>query len=149
MGRRKRLCCQFPSGRRYGRRVFRCDLQTCILLPFLAIPQVISKIMETYQPEAVVLQCGADSLSGDRLGCFNLTLKGIAIHVFYYSQVMVSVLILCVSLISRPWSLAEAAIPFVMSPGMCSFLSTSPRCWTYETSILLGETIKACAFVVF
>ena len=32
--------------------------------------------METYQPSAIVLQCGADSLSGDRLGCFNLTLKG-------------------------------------------------------------------------
>lgn len=32
--------------------------------------------MEMYQPSAVVLQCGADSLSGDRLGCFNLTVKG-------------------------------------------------------------------------
>lgn len=32
--------------------------------------------MEMYQPSAVVLQCGADSLSGDRLGCFNLTIKG-------------------------------------------------------------------------
>lgn len=29
-----------------------------------------------YQPSAIVLQCGADSLSGDRLGCFNLTIKG-------------------------------------------------------------------------
>jgi hypothetical protein len=29
-----------------------------------------------YRPTAVVLQCGADSLTGDRLGCFNLTLKG-------------------------------------------------------------------------
>ncbi|QQP58297.1 Histone deacetylase, partial [Caligus rogercresseyi] len=29
-----------------------------------------------YHPSAIVLQCGADSLSGDRLGCFNLTLKG-------------------------------------------------------------------------
>ena len=38
---------------------------------------VISKVMESYQPSAVVLQCGADSLSGDRLGCFNVTLKGI------------------------------------------------------------------------
>ena len=37
---------------------------------------VISKVMETYQPSAVVLQCGADSLTGDRLGCFNVTLKG-------------------------------------------------------------------------
>ena len=37
---------------------------------------IVSKVMESYQPSAVVLQCGADSLSGDRLGCFNLTLKG-------------------------------------------------------------------------
>lgn len=33
--------------------------------------------MEMYQPSAVILQCGADSLSGDRLGCFNVTIKGI------------------------------------------------------------------------
>ena len=37
---------------------------------------IMSKVMETYQPSAIVLQCGADSLSGDRLGCFNLTLNG-------------------------------------------------------------------------
>ena len=44
---------------------------------FVAIfKPVIAKVMERYQPEAIVLQCGADSLSGDRLGCFNLSLKG-------------------------------------------------------------------------
>ncbi len=36
---------------------------------------VLQKVMEVYRPGAVVLQCGADSLTGDRLGCFNLTLK--------------------------------------------------------------------------
>ncbi len=36
----------------------------------------MAKIMERYDPGAIVLQCGADSLSGDRLGCFNLSLKG-------------------------------------------------------------------------
>lgn len=36
----------------------------------------MGKVMEMYQPSAIVLQCGADSLSGDRLGCFNLTIKG-------------------------------------------------------------------------
>lgn len=46
----------------------------CILLILL---KVIGKIMEVFQPGAVVLQCGADSLSGDRLGCFNLSLKGL------------------------------------------------------------------------
>lgn len=40
---------------------------------------IITKVMETFQPSAVVLQCGADSLTGDRLGCFNLTVKGIDI----------------------------------------------------------------------
>ncbi|KAI0881577.1 uncharacterized protein GGS22DRAFT_59707 [Annulohypoxylon maeteangense] len=37
---------------------------------------VISSVMEYYNPEAVVLQCGGDSLSGDRLGCFNLSMDG-------------------------------------------------------------------------
>ena len=32
--------------------------------------------MQVYDPSAIVLQCGADSLTNDRLGCFNLTLKG-------------------------------------------------------------------------
>jgi hypothetical protein len=34
------------------------------------------QVMEVYQPSAVVMCCGADSLSGDRLGCFNLSLEG-------------------------------------------------------------------------
>ena len=44
--------------------------------------QVLTKVMEMYRPDAVVLQCGADSLSGDRLGCFNLSLKGTYVKVF-------------------------------------------------------------------
>ena len=36
----------------------------------------MTKVMEMYQPDAIVLQCGADSLNGDLLGPFNLTLKG-------------------------------------------------------------------------
>ena len=38
---------------------------------------VIERVMDQYRPTAVVLQCGADSLTGDRLGCFNLALQGI------------------------------------------------------------------------
>ena len=36
---------------------------------------VIKKLFDVYQPEAVLMQCGTDSLSGDRLGCFNLSVK--------------------------------------------------------------------------
>ena len=32
--------------------------------------------MHVCRPEAVVLQCGADSLANDRLGCFNLSIRG-------------------------------------------------------------------------
>ncbi len=37
---------------------------------------VMQHIMDWYRPGAVVLQCGADSLAGDRLGCFNLSMRG-------------------------------------------------------------------------
>ena len=37
---------------------------------------VMNAVMTRYNPTAIVLQCGADSLTGDRLGCFNLTLHG-------------------------------------------------------------------------
>ena len=32
--------------------------------------------IQTVSTTIYSLQCGADSLTGDRLGCFNLTLKG-------------------------------------------------------------------------
>lgn len=37
---------------------------------------IMQKVMEKFQPGAVVVCGGADSLSGDRLGCFNLSLEG-------------------------------------------------------------------------
>lgn len=55
---------------------------------------VIGKVMETFSPGAIVLQCGADSLSGDRLGCFNLSLKGHADAVAFVKGFDVPVLVL-------------------------------------------------------
>ena len=37
---------------------------------------IMEKIMEVFAPDAIVFQSGADSLSGDRLGCFNLSIRG-------------------------------------------------------------------------
>lgn len=34
-----------------------------------------TQVFEVFQPGAVVVCGGADSLSGDRLGCFNLSLQ--------------------------------------------------------------------------
>jgi len=36
----------------------------------------VKKANEYYKPNCIVLQCGADNISGDRLGGFNLTIKG-------------------------------------------------------------------------
>jgi histone deacetylase 1/2 len=45
-------------------------------------------------PPFLNLQCGADSLSGDRLGCFNLSLKGHADAVAFVKSFNIPVLVL-------------------------------------------------------
>ena len=82
---------------------------------------VIEKIMEMYRPTAIVLQCGADSLTGDRLGCFNLTLEGHASCVAY---------------------MKSFNIPMLVLGGGGYTVRNVARCWTYETSVLLNESIS-------
>ena len=33
-------------------------------------------VYDSYGPQAVVVQCGADSLAGDPLGTFNISIRG-------------------------------------------------------------------------
>ena len=82
-------------------------------------------ILETFRPEAVVLQCGADSLSGDRLGCFNLSVRG-------HGE--------CVKYIKN-WNL-----PLLICGGGGYTLRNVPRCWTYETGIALNEELDNSNF---
>ncbi|CAM9844959.1 unnamed protein product [Chrysoparadoxa australica] len=81
---------------------------------------VIAKVMERFQPGAIVLQCGADSLSGDRLGCFNLSFKGHADCVKYVKSF---------------------GIPMLVLGGGGYTLRNVPRCWAYETAVLLDTEI--------
>ena len=82
---------------------------------------VIGKIMEKFQPGAVVLQCGADSLSGDRLGCFNLSIRGHADCVQF---------------------MKSFGVPLLVLGGGGYTLRNVPRCWTYETAVLLDTPVK-------
>jgi acetoin utilization deacetylase AcuC-like enzyme len=50
--------------------------------------------MEWYQPGAVILQCGADSLAGDKLGCFNLSMEGESLHLPGAKQQLIVMLLL-------------------------------------------------------
>lgn len=79
---------------------------------------VMAKIMQVFQPGAIVLQCGADSLTGDRLGCFNLTLKGHAACVDYVKGL---------------------GVPLLVLGGGGYTIRNVARCWAYETATLLGH----------
>ena len=109
---------------------------------------IIGKIMEKFQPGAIVLQCGADSLSGlnsisvslilsfvhlkcyksnvgDRLGCFNLSIRGHAACVQYVKSF---------------------GVPLLVLGGGGYTLRNVPRCWAYETAVLLDCKIKVFLF---
>ncbi|KAL2812867.1 hypothetical protein BJX63DRAFT_237075 [Aspergillus granulosus] len=81
---------------------------------------VIKSVMEWYRPEAVVLQCGGDSLSGDRLGCFNLSMRGHANCVNYVKSFNLPTLIL---------------------GGGGYTMRNVARTWAFETGILVGENL--------
>ncbi|KAF2767847.1 hypothetical protein EJ03DRAFT_275395 [Teratosphaeria nubilosa] len=78
---------------------------------------VIGWIMEYYQPSAVVLQCGGDSLSGDRLGCFNLSMRGHANCVQYVKS------------FNKP--------TLILGGGGYTMRNVA-RTWAYETGKLVG-----------
>ncbi|VAI57025.1 unnamed protein product [Triticum turgidum subsp. durum] len=78
---------------------------------------IIKRVMEVYQPEVVVLQCGADSLAGDRLGCFNLSVKGHADCLRF---------------------LRSFNIPMMVLGGGGYTIRNVARCWCYETAVAVG-----------
>ncbi|KAI8529066.1 hypothetical protein RHMOL_Rhmol12G0196700 [Rhododendron molle] len=78
---------------------------------------ILQKVMEVYQPDAVVLQCGADSLAGDRLGCFNLSVKGHADCLRF---------------------LRSFNVPLMVLGGGGYTIRNVARCWCYETAVAVG-----------
>nr|KMM70012.1 histone deacetylase 2 [Coccidioides posadasii RMSCC 3488] len=81
---------------------------------------VIKNVMEWYRPEAVVLQCGGDSLSGDRLGCFNLSMRGHANCVKYVKSF---------------------GLPTMILGGGGYTMRNVARTWAFETGLLVGEQL--------
>lgn len=56
-----------------------CPCSNMVNIRYKSVFQpIISQVMEWYRPGAIVLQCGADSLAGDKLGCFNLSMEGLS-----------------------------------------------------------------------
>jgi histone deacetylase 1/2 len=79
---------------------------------------VIRAVMTYYGPEAIVLQCGGDSLSGDRLGCFNLSMNGHAN---------------CVQFVK------SFNVPVIVLGGGGYTMRNVARTWAFETGTLVGQ----------
>ena len=82
---------------------------------------LMAKVMEVYQPDAVVFQSGADSLSGDRLGCFNLSIRGHAECLKY---------------------MTSFNVPLLVLGGGGYTIRNVARCWAYETGCLLNRELN-------
>ncbi|KAF7503688.1 histone deacetylase [Endocarpon pusillum] len=83
---------------------------------------VIKAVMDWYRPEAVVLQCGGDSLSGDRLGCFNLSMEGHAN---------------CVNFVK------SYNLPTLILGGGGYTMRNVARTWAFETGVLVGQNMQS------
>ncbi|RAL62400.1 hypothetical protein DID88_004966 [Monilinia fructigena] len=82
--------------------------------------QVISKCNEKFRPSAIVLQCGADSLAGDRIGTFNVLVQGHGACVEYIKTLN---------------------IPLMLVGGGGYTPRNVARAWTNETSIAIGAKL--------
>ncbi|CAE6441488.1 unnamed protein product [Rhizoctonia solani] len=81
----------------------------------------MERTIGAFQPSAIVLQCGADSLGCDRLGAFNLSTRAHGECVKY---------------------IKSFNIPLLALGGGGYTIHNVARCWTNETSILLGVEVS-------
>ncbi|KAK8027413.1 hypothetical protein PG991_004469 [Apiospora marii] len=79
---------------------------------------IISRCVEKFRPSAIALQCGADSLAGDRLGKFNLLVEG-------HSS--------CVEFCKK------LGIPMIMFGGGGYTPRNVARAWAYETAVAINQ----------
>ena len=82
---------------------------------------IMTAVMDFYRPTVLVMQCGADSLGSDRLGCFNLSIDGHGEAVKF---------------------LKSFNVPIMYLGGGGYTVRNVARCWTYETSIVCDKELE-------
>lgn len=81
---------------------------------------IVSKCISKFKPDAIIMQCGADSICGDKIGCFNLTLLG-------HSR--------CVEFLN------QFKIPIIFLGGGGYNPDIVARAWCYETALITDTQI--------
>lgn len=79
---------------------------------------IFDQTIEAYQPEAIWMQCGADSLRGDTIGGFNLSISG-------HSKAISHVL--------------SKRLPTVFNGGGGYNVENVARCWAYESLVITNQ----------
>jgi histone deacetylase 1/2 len=88
--------------------------------------------MESYDPSAIVLQCGTDSLSGDKLGCLNLSMRGMTRIVTVDLSELYSGHANCVKFVK------SFNKPLLLLGGGGYTMRNVSRAWAYETGLAAG-----------
>jgi len=81
---------------------------------------VVGEALKKFRPGAIVLQCGADSLGGDRLGQFNLNIKA-------HGE--------CLAFVKKQ------RIPLLILGGGGYTARNVARAWCHETALAVGATL--------
>jgi acetoin utilization deacetylase AcuC-like enzyme len=82
---------------------------------------IVNEVIENFKPNVIVFQCGADSLFGDNLGLFNLSINT-------HGN--------CIRFVKNFF------LPMVILGGGGYNKKNVAECWTFETSILLNKEIS-------
>lgn len=82
--------------------------------------RIINKLIPKYQPQVVICQCGADTLTGDRMNSFNLTLDS-------YNN--------CIN------KIITFGTPAVFLGGGGYNIVNTAKLWTSITATVLGKTL--------
>ncbi|KAI4726592.1 histone deacetylase [Aureobasidium sp. EXF-10728] len=82
---------------------------------------ITGRTLEHFRPQAIVLQCGADSLGGDRLGQFNLNIRA-------HGE--------CLAFVKK------AGVPLLILGGGGYTARNVARAWTHETALAVGATLS-------
>ena len=82
--------------------------------------ETVGPCIDVYNPTAIVVQCGADSLGGDRLGCFNLNVQA-------HGE--------CVNFVK------SFGLPLLVVGGGGYTARNVAKAWAFETSICIGAEV--------
>uniref|UniRef100_A0A3P9P1R5 Histone deacetylase 8 n=1 Tax=Poecilia reticulata TaxID=8081 RepID=A0A3P9P1R5_POERE len=89
---------------------------------FQVFTSVMQEVRSQFNPEAVLMQLGADTMAGDPMCSFNMTPVGVAKCLLHVLQ----------------WQL-----PTLLLGGGGYNLANTARCWTFLTATVLGKTLSS------